>query len=422
MFFRSPYNRMSLNVGDADKKVYEKRSGKKGDKKSISTILRSLAMAKLLVRMPLFFTEFFCFILFMSCFSSKAYIYDLRVLRKWDEEKNRYCYFLGLGDFHDRTHSVTQLQLKQLDSIFLRCNRERCKLMVEDVCSVPNSGTRLGSNFCINSTGGLLGGIAKRYVDKEDLEKLDHDFIQNIEFRFCRVASLAPVINNISADLKSISSTSSILVECLKNEIMDLVNEINGYKDTKVLKDLYKQAVDFVVSSVNYLKFDMVLKKSVADYLNLSCNNAGIQARLNFVKKLLVFDSCLLDAKVVHSIVSESCKVDSKKQNFIVIAGGSHIRNVSQILQMVGYKPVYESKIEIKNIPEIGVCANSASTIGQNGCGDAQRFAGQLPLGSSVGGSGVLPAGQMGLNNLSANQGVCCKPEPTDLSVLDRFI
>jgi hypothetical protein len=355
---------------------------------------------------------------FCCFFCSKAFIYDIRVMRKWDEPSKQYSYFIGLGDFHDKSHSITDLQIKQIDALVARCKKERTKLIVEDVCSEPTSGTKLCNKFCINSTGGILGGIANKYKNSgfnnfsgnptgnptgnpsnSNLNNLD-----NIEYRFCRVASLAPVINGLKSDYKNFMSTSKIRIGCFKDEIMNQINEIRGYNDGGALKKWYQVAIDSVINSMACLKFDKCLDTNIADYLNLNSDNKN---RLNFVKKLLIFDSCLLDAKIVHSIVGQNCGKSagfssaavntcvvtgsntnspvlnkSLAQNFIVMAGGSHIRNVSSVLESIGYKPVYQSNVIVKKEVATQNCAPS---------------------------------------NIMSD-GFCCKPEPADLSVLERFI
>jgi hypothetical protein len=328
-----------------------------------------------------------CLVCCSYFFCSKAFIYDIRVLRKWDEPNKRYSYFIGLGDFHDKSHSVTNLQIKQIDDIIARCKKDRTKLIVEDVCSAPTTGKKICDKFCINSTGGILGGIAKKYENSvfcNNFGRLNN--IDNIEYRFCRVASLAPVINDLNSDYKKFISTSSISVGCFKNEIMNTISELKGYNDCDSLKKWYQNSINSVIGYMGLLKFDKYLTANIADYITMNSNK---QNRLNFVKKLLIFDSCLLDAKIVHSIIGANAfstnSFDSNNnltQNFIVVAGGSHIRNVSSVLESIGYKPVYKSNVLVNKEAAKENCPTS---------------------------------------NIMSD-GVCCKPEPVDLKVLERFI
>jgi len=299
--------------------------------------------------------------------SCRAFIYDICVMRKWDSESNRYCYFIGLGDFHDKSHSITPLQVKQIDHIVARLQPNKTKLIVEDISSENNMGKKCCGRFFINSRGGILGGLAKKFRDK------NFPYVDNIEYRFCRVASLAPVINNINTNFRKFLSTVKIYKSCLAKEISLTAKEILGYKDGSLLNSWYKKCLANMYNNMKLLKFDKKTNMSVADFIY---SMTTPKTRSNFVKKLLVFDSPLIDAKIVHSVVA-----DPKKQNALAIAGGSHIRNTSRVLRQIGYKPIYQSRVVVVKERDKKKCL----------------------------GSNVLPGG------------FCCKPRPADLNVLKQF-
>jgi len=91
--------------------------------------------------------------LLLTMASCRAFIYDIRVMRKWDSAKNQYCYFIGLGDFHDKRHSITPLQVNQIDHIVSKCDAKKTKLIVEDIASKNNTGQRCCGRFFVTIHG-----------------------------------------------------------------------------------------------------------------------------------------------------------------------------------------------------------------------------------------------------------------------------
>jgi len=305
-------------------------------------------------------------VLFLA--NCRAYIYDIRVMRKWEPACNQFCYFIGLGDFHDKKHTITPLQLQQIDQIAAKLQPNKTKLIIEDISSENNIGKKGCGRFFVNSRGGILGGLAKKFRGKK------FPYVDNVEYRFCRVASLAPVVHNINANLRRFLSTAKIYKRCLSREISLTAKEIIGYQDGNVLNSWYKKCILTMRNNMKLLKFDKKPNTSVADFIYSMTTPKN---RFNFVKKLLVFDSPLIDAKIIHSIVAPP-----KKQHSFVIAGGSHIKNVSRVLQQIGYKPIYQSSVVVEKEYDKKKCL---------GCN-------------------VLPGG------------FCCKPRPADLHILNKFI
>jgi len=298
----------------------------------------------------------------------KAFIYDVCVMRKWNPAYRNYCYFVGLGDFHDKCHSITPLQIKQINDIIYKCPGDT-NIIVEDISSKNKEGCRSCANFFIKSKGGILGGFTKKCLANGIRS------IENVEYRFCRVASLAPILNNIHKNARSFSSACKIRVDCLKNEIENICRKISSYKDGAVLDAWYEKCIDKVSKCMKSLKWDKAKNLSVADYI---CCYTKPKNRLNIVKKLLTFDSYLLDTRIIHSMMNNN----KNKRNTIVIAGGSHIRNVSRILQRLGFETVYKNKPLFKREYDMKKCL---------GCH-------------------IQPGG------------FCRKPEPADLKVLENFL
>lgn len=289
-------------------------------------------------------------------------------MRKWNPACRNYCYFIGLGDFHDKCHNTTPVQLKQINKIVCKSPADKTNIIVEDISSRNINGCYGCGRFFVRSKGGILGG----FTNKCRANGIKN--VENVEYRFCRVASLAPILNNINKSAKSFSSSCKIFICCLKKEIANVCRQILSYKDGVVLDKWYRECINKAEKCVKCLKWDKAPNMSVADYI---CRYTKPKNRLNIVKKLLTFDSYLLDTRIIHSMMNPK-----NKRNTIVIAGGSHIRNVSHILRKLGYETIYKSKPTFKREYDMKKCL---------GCH-------------------VQPGG------------FCRKPEPADLKILDRFL
>jgi hypothetical protein len=121
----------------------------------------------------------------LFCMSSFSYIYEVRVLRKWDDVRKRYHYFIGLSDFHDKIDPSNQTQLKKIQDILAKADKSSTKVAIEDLSSVNNNGRASCGRYMVNSRGGVLGGLAQSSRDAG----LD---VCNVEFRYCRVVAMAP--------------------------------------------------------------------------------------------------------------------------------------------------------------------------------------------------------------------------------------
>ena len=308
---------------------------------------------------------FNCFL----CVSIQAFIYDICVMRKWNLFDKKYSYVIGLGDFHcKRNNQINRSQIKQLDTIISNCPKNKIKIIVEDVSS-PNCRGRCGcGRYFINSRGGILGGLANKCKDK------GFKNCQNIEYRFCRVVSLAPILNNLRYGNKLFTSYPSVRVGCLSKEILEQMRCISRYSDGKFLNKWYTRCMNSVITHMKLFKFDENLQKDVKSYVD---SHSNPENRLHLVKKLLTFDSSLIDITIVHAIVNASCN-----HNTLVVAGGFHVKSVCKILQKLGYETMYKTQVKVKR----GYDTNKS-------------------LGYSI-----TPGG------------FCCRPEPVDLKVLKRFL
>lgn len=277
--------------------------------------------------------------------SSRAFIYDLTVLRRWNAPLKHYQYFIGLSDFHNKQHPANQVQLRDLINIVKHSPVHMTKIGSEDISSVGSGNrSRKCGRFVVVSRGGVLGGLTNK------CRKLGLD-IQNFEYRFCRVTSLGPVLNNLTGNLKNLVSVQSTPVAALIKEIESVFKQLASYRDGTFLSGLYDRSVRDIRRRMNQLQLYKHADKTVADYLRIMTTPAH---RLSFLRDLLTFDSILLDLQMTHSVLNMQNKL-----NFLAIAGGSHIKRVAQLLTKFGYKQVRGMQPRFVREYDISKCLGS---------------------------------------------------------------
>ena len=183
-------------------------------------------------------------------------------------------------------------------------------------------------NFAINAYGGVLGTLA-------DIARLQSVDVDNVEYRFCRVAGIGPLLNNPQSRPYEFASAVSIKMDSLYKEVSEELERVSRYDDGKRANAWYKPLITEVKKSFNQLKLDPVMKQTVAHYCASIFKN-------NYVKqleKLCIFDSPLIDIKIMHSILSSP-----DKSMIIVAAGGSHIEKMNEFLASMGYKKIIVPK------------------------------------------------------------------------------
>lgn len=291
--------------------------------------------------------HFFLMILFLF-HSVDAYLYQAVVMKKWNDLRNRYHYVIGLGDYHIKHDDAIKKQHDQLKFLLSQGDPQAFKILTEDL-SVANIDGRAGcGKFRINSRGGFLGGITERCRTIG----LDTD---NLEYRYARVCSIGPVLKNSEKDPKTLASVAGISVGDVVREIKDESQKIRGFNDGSVLNSWYHASVEQVDKKIiAYGLTDHSM--SMADYLLNKKGNS------KFLEKLLTFDCELLDANIVHSVVN------TDKDKICVLAGGSHIERVSQMLEKVGYKKVVQLPKSQQVNADIESCVQSEGTDKKNMC------------------------------------------------------
>jgi hypothetical protein len=280
----------------------------------------------------------------LSC-SSQAFIYEIKILERYSPELQANQYFIGCSDFHDKVHQANKEQSAVIERIFANCDKCRTKALVEDLSSPNSKGCASCGRFYINSRGGVLGGLTQKG------KSMGVD-IDNLEFRYCRVTTLGPVLNNIRANMFELPSVASIYMDKLRQEVMQNIHEIQGYNDGPELAKLYNGLIADIAKKMQTLKIDAHGSMTVAQFLAHHARDDF--QRLELIKQLLTFDSELLDIKIVHETLAAK-----NKKHVVAIAGGSHIEKSARMLEKVGFKPVTLTQISYAQERDLKSCLGS---------------------------------------------------------------
>jgi hypothetical protein len=127
-------------------------------------------------------------------FNIHAFIYDIVVMRRWCSANNTYYYYIGFCDFHDKLDSSNGEQIAKIDTCLHQCDSSTLCMLTEDLSSAGCRGRKSCGKFIIDSRGGVLGGLAARCRDY-GIE------VENVEYRYCRVAAFAPVMHNMRSNV-----------------------------------------------------------------------------------------------------------------------------------------------------------------------------------------------------------------------------
>jgi hypothetical protein len=253
-----------------------------------------------------------------------GYFYHLCVMKKINKQTGEAQLVIGLADFHDKTHPANKIQRFYIDNSLLnKCVAAKGKIIVEDLSSVNNDGRMNCCNFGINSCEGVLGQLANK-------ARAAGAAVDNVEYRYCRVAGIGPLLNNIKAHPHSFKSSASIKTSSLHKEVIDEIEKIKQYDDGKELNALYKRTVANVRNALSKIAFNV--KSTIANY----CAKLSSKHYRQELEKLCIFDSALIDMKIMHSIAESP-----EAPVIFVVAGGSHIEQMSAILKPMGYESVF---------------------------------------------------------------------------------
>lgn len=276
--------------------------------------------------------------------TSQAYIYELKVLRKWEPKLQDYSYFIGLSDFHDKTHPVNGQQQQEIQHLLAQCNKRTTKIVLEDLSSAGSNGRFSCGRFLVNSRGGILGGLATT-CRNQGFE------VKNIEYRFCRVCALSPVLNNLHQCPHSFPSVHMTPVASLAQEVDAVMDEVQSYQDGEI-DVCYQECIHQIKPQLQNLKDQHGTTVSVADYVT---SNTSDHDRLEFLKQLLTFDSTLLDLKMVHEVLNPG-----NKTRVIAISGGAHIGRAADLLiNKGGFEQVYATDVQFHKEYDLTKCVGS---------------------------------------------------------------
>ncbi len=292
------------------------------------------------------------FTFLLSPFMVQAYLYDIKALRKWHPGYNRYHYFVGCCDFHDKMHASNSIQRTRIEKLLPAYNPANILVLVEDLSS-PNDNGRLGcGSYFINSKTGILAGLGN-YC------KECHIPVINVEYRYCRVVALGPVINNLSSDPGAFPSTKRMAVSHLMQEIEQVYNDLLFSSMTSSFKNEFMEKSRMVSKSMENLKLMDHHQKTIAEYL---VNTTTFANRLETVKNLLTFDGILIGFKLVDATIKAS-----EKEKVIAFAGGTHINEAYELLQRVdNWEPVTHGELNtLKASVSRGIQANVVENKGK---------------------------------------------------------
>lgn len=286
---------------------------------------------------------FLIFQIIMMSQTSAAYIYDVQVVRKFDPQLNADQYVVGLCDYHDRMHPENKIQRAQLESIFSQMEKQKVRVVVEDLsCRGNQSSQAYCSNYVVNTRGGILGGLAE-FCTQRGID------VANVEYRYCRVAAIGPMLRHAHAPLQEFKAIHEVSVHTLVDEIQSEVKMVEKFElPEKKLKNWYEQSMKEIALGLKRLHLDQHQGMTLAQYLNA---HSQPEKRFVLLNELLTFDSILLDLKLVHAISNMH-----DKKLIIVIAGGTHINRMNEALKTIGFTTDHASSVTYQKEANLSKC------------------------------------------------------------------
>jgi hypothetical protein len=288
-----------------------------------------------------------CFVIaLLAGHTAFGYLYQLAAYGKiMNPHTQSQQLVLCLGDYHLKTHPANKDQRAYIESLLKRSVDKKIKFIVEDLSSVNNDGRMVCCNFGINCSEGVLGQLAHKARSLGVA-------VDNVEYRYCRVASIGPLLSNITANPQSFRSTATIAVTSLYKEVIDEIEKIKKYNDGKLLNSVYKRAVNSVYSAL--ARMDFIKKKTVAEY----CTQLQRKQYRQELEKLCIFDSALIDMNITHSVVTSP-----EVPLIVVLAGGSHTEQVGSTLQKMGYTSLLQTSVVTKPVVTKALNSDNACAV-----------------------------------------------------------
>lgn len=266
---------------------------------------------------------------------------------------SQYPLILCLSDFHDKTHPETHPQQRYLDNLLDQLVKKNAYVLVEDLSS-PNTKTGVTGcgNFSVDSRGGILGGLSTTCKQKNIP-------VENVEYRFCRVAAFGPVLNHPNQSPNTLESANRISIDAIYAEIKQAIERVQLFRDGPDLQKYYTQTINQILNELINLHLQGKSHTSIADYLTQQTTPV---MRPDALKRLLTFDSGLLDTSFVHAVLQAH-----DKDIIAIIAGGAHINNVCEVLEKNGYKRIHNTPVAYVQDHNLTSCIGSR-IIDENYC------------------------------------------------------
>jgi hypothetical protein len=269
------------------------------------------------------------FVLFVSLVMSTSgygYIYDITILRRWNRPTNSYQYIIGCSDYHDTTHSIGKAQREELLKLFSAIDKDNTLIIVEDLGSPNGSAFYVCDTLRLSPNDGLLSSFASACK----VCQLD---VCNIEYRYARVIALSEIIRYPERNFFASKAACTLRVGQVCQEIMHTIHEIRAYQDCLSVTLAYHHICRSIERIIRGLQLNVLQNDSIAQLCQSNCHIPG------FIKHLLTFDSRLLDCKGVHTIINAP-----HKKKIVLLAGGTHIDRMSEMLILVGFEYITSIK------------------------------------------------------------------------------
>ncbi len=279
------------------------------------------------------------FLLALSFLSTKSFIYKVDILCKWDPIPENCSYFIGCSDFHDKFHEANAPQRQFIRRLLADCDKRQTRVLVEDLASANHNGKSARINFRRRAKPGILAGFAN------ECKQLGVS-ATNLEYRYDRVLAVAGLLKNTAVNPYSYKPACTICVGQVKKELDDTIDQIKQYKDGPQLEKMYQKGITSALKQSKDFNLAYDHKLNIASYL---IEHTKSSFRNAFIKRLLTFDSVLLDFKFIHETIK------SKEPVVVALAGGTHIQRAISILQKMGYKAHKSTTLTYENEPDSSV-------------------------------------------------------------------
>lgn len=289
----------------------------------------------------------FLWVVAFACHPTSAFIYDIQVMRAQNPLTNDYRYFIGCSDFHDKSDSSTSSQRKDILSILKGCSKKKVKILLEDLNSPNCSGKQMCGRFILKSKRGTLAQLTQDLANKG----LD---VENVEYRYGRVIALSGILHDIARSPYQCQPACALRVASLLDEVNNALEEIKTYSDGLLLDGLYQRGCARVRSMLKIFDLENQKNKSIAAFC---ADNTRVHDRLTFLKKLLTFDSDVLDFKIVHAVLTAK-----NKGTVVAFAGGTHIARACALLKNVGYDQIESTSIKLDSQEDLAKCIMTHET------------------------------------------------------------